>query len=79
MSATTAYLDILNSAQRVAVEHGIAGPSCTTGGPLLVIAGAGSGKTSTLARRVGKINCRRQIDLEKRGLLISSMSRECSA
>ncbi|MCE9659792.1 MAG: ATP-dependent helicase [Burkholderiales bacterium] len=44
----------LNAAQRCAVEHGIeagAGPA----GPLLVIAGAGSGKTLTLAARVARL------------------------
>jgi len=50
-----AYLDKLNPDQRRAVEHGVcehgAGDS-TTDAPLLVIAGAGSGKTSTLAHRV---------------------------
>jgi DNA helicase-2/ATP-dependent DNA helicase PcrA len=55
MSAATAYLDILNSEQRRAVEHGVANPSCATGSPLLVIAGAGSGKTNTLAHRVAHL------------------------
>ena len=41
----------LNDAQRAAVEHGITGDS----GPLLVIAGAGSGKTMTLAARVARL------------------------
>ena len=40
-------LDPLNAAQRAAVAHG--------GGPLLVIAGAGSGKTLTLAARVARL------------------------
>jgi DNA helicase-2/ATP-dependent DNA helicase PcrA len=40
-------LDQLNPAQRAAVEYG--------NGPLLIIAGAGSGKTSTLAHRVAAI------------------------
>src|SRR5271166_3816348 len=43
----------LNPAQKLAVEHGIgdkAGP-----GPLLVIAGAGSGKTAMLAHRVAAL------------------------
>jgi DNA helicase-2/ATP-dependent DNA helicase PcrA len=44
------YLDKLNAQQRQAVEHGIGAPDA--GGPLLVIAGAGSGKTNTLAHRV---------------------------
>ncbi|MGD1038029.1 MAG: ATP-dependent helicase [Roseiarcus sp.] len=46
-------LDDLNEAQRLAVEHGVGdanGP-----GPLLVIAGAGTGKTATLAHRVAHL------------------------
>jgi DNA helicase-2/ATP-dependent DNA helicase PcrA len=44
----------LNRAQREAVEHGAPRPegSGLDAGPLLVIAGAGTGKTSTLAHRV---------------------------
>ena len=47
----------LNDAQRAAVEHGIgavAGQGATAG-PLLVIAGAGTGKTMTLASRVARL------------------------
>ncbi len=44
----------LNSAQRLAVEHGLGdGPADTR--PLLIIAGAGSGKTNTLAYRVANL------------------------
>jgi DNA helicase-2/ATP-dependent DNA helicase PcrA len=43
------YLAPLNSQQRCAVEHGIAEVSRAEQGPLLIIAGAGSGKTNTLA------------------------------
>ncbi len=42
----------LNPAQRAAVEHGQGGGA---DGPLLVIAGAGSGKTLTLAARVARL------------------------
>src|ERR1700677_4867842 len=45
-----ARLEKLNSQQRRAVEHG--GLPLAAAGPLLIIAGAGSGKTSTLAHRV---------------------------
>ena len=46
----------LNEQQREAVEHGIGGGGlCTPPGPLLVIAGAGSGKTLTLAARVARL------------------------
>ena len=55
MPATTAYLDTLNSEQRRAVEHGLSQQDCTIAGPLLVIAGAGSGKTNTLAHRVAHL------------------------
>ena len=46
--AELAFLDKLNPEQRRAVEHGKDGEDL----PLLVIAGAGSGKTNTLAHRV---------------------------
>jgi DNA helicase-2/ATP-dependent DNA helicase PcrA len=49
------YLASLNDAQRSAVEHGIVSGSANAGGPLLVIAGAGSGKTNTLAHRVAHL------------------------
>ena len=49
------YLSALNPQQRLAVEHGV-GPEAAKGqGPLLVIAGAGSGKTNTLAHRVAHL------------------------
>jgi DNA helicase-2/ATP-dependent DNA helicase PcrA len=47
------YLHRLNPEQRRAVEHGVG--TGTIGGPLLVIAGAGSGKTNTLAHRVAHL------------------------
>jgi ATP-dependent DNA helicase UvrD/PcrA len=47
------YLDTLNPDQRRAVEHGIG--TQHEDGPLLVIAGAGSGKTNTLAHRVAHL------------------------
>jgi DNA helicase II / ATP-dependent DNA helicase PcrA len=56
-----AYLDTLNEDQRRAVEHGVdraAAGHPGTGrhpGPVLVIAGAGSGKTTTLAHRVAHL------------------------
>jgi DNA helicase-2/ATP-dependent DNA helicase PcrA len=43
--------DRLNTAQRSAVEHGIGNGDA----PLLVVAGAGSGKTTTLAARVARL------------------------
>jgi DNA helicase II / ATP-dependent DNA helicase PcrA len=51
-----AYLRDLNFAQRAAVECGISdGVGAGIAGPLLVIAGAGTGKTNTLAHRVAHI------------------------
>ncbi|CAN7575959.1 ATP-dependent helicase [Phenylobacterium sp. LjRoot219] len=50
-----AYLDALNPNQRRAVEHGVAAGGAPAGEPLLVIAGAGSGKTNTLAHRVAHL------------------------
>lgn len=49
------YLDDLNSQQRQAVQHGIKDGEAINAGPLLVIAGAGSGKTKTLAYRVAHL------------------------
>jgi len=48
------YLEGLNPEQRRAVEHCV-GADGTVGAPLLVIAGAGSGKTNTLAHRVAHL------------------------
>jgi DNA helicase II / ATP-dependent DNA helicase PcrA len=50
---SAAYLESLNPEQRRAVEHGTAGEGPSA--PLLVIAGAGSGKTNTLAHRVAHL------------------------
>jgi len=54
--ATTAHLEKLNAAQRKAVGHGA--PLADKGfasGPLLIVAGAGTGKTDTLAHRVAHL------------------------
>ena len=48
------YLATLNAQQRVAVEHGV-GVDADDRRPLLIIAGAGSGKTSTLACRAAHL------------------------
>jgi DNA helicase II / ATP-dependent DNA helicase PcrA len=53
VSGTAAYLENLNPEQRRAVEHGAIGSGPFA--PLLVIAGAGSGKTNTLAHRVAHL------------------------
>jgi DNA helicase-2/ATP-dependent DNA helicase PcrA len=51
---TAAWLAKLNDAQREAVEYGADTPNAPPGA-LLVIAGAGSGKTNTLAHRVANL------------------------
>jgi DNA helicase-2/ATP-dependent DNA helicase PcrA len=54
--ATTAHLDRLNAAQRKAVTHGEPLPEKGyRSGPLLIVAGAGTGKTDTLAHRVAHL------------------------
>ena len=53
-STAASYLETLNPEQRRAVEHGISAEG-HVGTPLLVIAGAGSGKTNTLAHRVAHL------------------------
>ena len=52
---SVAYLEKLNSDQRRAVEYGVREKTCAPSTPLLVIAGAGSGKTNTLAHRVAHL------------------------
>ncbi|WP_437377654.1 ATP-dependent helicase [Inquilinus limosus] len=49
---TPSYLDTLNAEQRAAAEFAIGDSGV---GPLLVIAGAGTGKTNTLAHRVVRL------------------------
>jgi len=53
VQTAAAYLEGLNAEQRRAVEHGATGLGPFA--PLLVIAGAGSGKTNTLAHRVAHL------------------------
>ncbi|HYL70513.1 MAG TPA: ATP-dependent helicase, partial [Candidatus Dormibacteraeota bacterium] len=53
---TTAHLDKLNAPQRKAVTHGEPLPDKGyRAGPLLIVAGAGTGKTDTLAHRVAHL------------------------
>ena len=49
------HLAKLNTEQRRAVEHGFSGNAARPAAPLLVIAGAGSGKANTLAHRVANL------------------------
>src|SRR5258708_17136418 len=71
-----AYLEKLNSEQRRAVEHGVGENACAPTVPLLVIAGAGSGKTNTLAHRVAHfiLNC-----ADPRRILLMTFSRRAAA
>ena len=69
------YLDILNAEQRHAVEHDCA-DSPDGGRALLIIAGAGSGKTNTLAYRVAHL-VRRGADPQR--MLLLTFSRRAAA
>jgi DNA helicase II / ATP-dependent DNA helicase PcrA len=69
----TAYLAKLNPEQRRAVEHGVSAPDER---PLLVIAGAGSGKTNTLAHRVAHLIVN---GVDPRRLLLMTFSRRAAA
>jgi DNA helicase-2/ATP-dependent DNA helicase PcrA len=55
MSTPASHLETLNLAQRKAVAYGASSDGHFRAGPLLVIAGAGTGKTSTLAARVAHL------------------------
>ena len=66
------FLDQLNPQQRLAAEHG-AGEARP--GPLLVIAGAGSGKTGTLAHRVAALIAR---GADPREMLLLTFSRRAA-
>lgn len=74
MAAT--YLDKLNDRQRQAVEHGVGLPGGAIGGPLLIIAGAGSGKTNTLAHRVAHLIVN---GADPRRILLMTFSRRAAA
>ncbi|MEP7453491.1 ATP-dependent helicase [Phyllobacterium sp. SB3] len=73
---SVAHLEKLNVAQRKAVEFGIGLPDGQTAGPLLVIAGAGSGKTNTLAHRVAHLILN---GADPRRILMMTFSRRASA
>ncbi|MBA3323869.1 MAG: ATP-dependent helicase [Rhodobacteraceae bacterium] len=71
-AASPAYLERLNEAQRSAVLHGAGRPA----GPLLMIAGAGSGKTSALAHRVAHLLVE---GADPRRILLMTFSRRAAA
>jgi DNA helicase II / ATP-dependent DNA helicase PcrA len=70
------YLEKLNPQQRRAVEHGVQENACTPAAPLLVIAGAGSGKTNTLAHRVAHLIVN---GADPRRILLMTFSRRAAA
>src|ERR1700685_298564 len=72
--SAAAYLEALNPEQRRAVEHGAAGGSAAA--PLLVIAGAGSGKTNTLAHRVAHLIVQ---GADPRRILLMTFSRRAAS
>jgi DNA helicase-2/ATP-dependent DNA helicase PcrA len=74
VTATSAYLSELNREQRQAVEHGVS--SNDDQSPLLVIAGAGSGKTKTLAHRVAHLIVN---GADPRRILLLTFSRRAAA
>jgi ATP-dependent DNA helicase UvrD/PcrA len=71
---TMSHLEQLNPQQRRAVEHG--GPALAEAGPLLIIAGAGSGKTNTLAHRVAHLIVN---GADPRRILLLTFSRRAAA
>ncbi|MGF7132509.1 DNA helicase-2/ATP-dependent DNA helicase PcrA [Paraburkholderia sp. EB58] len=73
-SDTAAWLAKLNDAQREAVEYGADNPA-QPGGALLVIAGAGSGKTNTLAHRVAHLVVK---GVDPRRILLLTFSRRAA-
>jgi DNA helicase-2/ATP-dependent DNA helicase PcrA len=74
-TAAASYLDALNPEQRRAVEHGVTADG-HVGEPLLVIAGAGSGKTNTLAHRVAHLIVR---GADPRRILLMTFSRRAAS
>src|ERR1700690_2002170 len=71
-----AHLEKLNPEQRRAVEHGVRDETCAPAGALLVIAGAGSGKTNTLAHRVAHLIVS---GADPRRILLMTFSRRAAA
>src|SRR4030081_433844 len=72
---SSAYLEKLNPEQRRAVEHGVRGNACVPAPALLVIAGAGSGKTNTLAHRVAHLILK---GADPRRILLMTFSRRAA-
>jgi len=70
------YLAALNNQQRIAVEHGAGDQAGPSSGPLLIIAGAGSGKTNTLAYRVAHLAFK---GADPQRMLLATFSRRAAA
>src|SRR5262249_62096833 len=73
---TASYLETLNREQRRAVEHGVQTKNGAPGAALLVIAGAGSGKTNTVAHRVAHLIVN---GADPRRILLMTFSRRAAA
>jgi DNA helicase-2/ATP-dependent DNA helicase PcrA len=73
---TVTYLETLNREQRRAVEHGVQTKYGASGAALLVIAGAGSGKTNTVAHRVAHLIVN---GADPRRILLMTFSRRAAA
>src|SRR5439155_6837122 len=69
------HLGALNPSQRAAAEYGSAGLPRELPGPLLIIAGAGTGKTNTLAHRVAHLIVR---GAEARRILLLTFTRRAA-
>ncbi|MGI9431827.1 MAG: ATP-dependent helicase [Myxococcota bacterium] len=79
MTTPDTHLDALNAGQRAAVLHGLTdGAQPGAGGPppLLIIAGAGTGKTNTLAHRVAQLLCE---GADPRRILLLTFTRRAAA
>jgi DNA helicase-2/ATP-dependent DNA helicase PcrA len=70
------HLAKLNTEQRRAVEHGVGCNVASQAVPLLVIAGAGSGKTNTLAHRVANLIVN---GVDQRRILLMTFSRRAAS
>src|SRR6201993_3923118 len=73
---TASRLETLNREQRRAVEYGVQRKNGAPGTALLVIAGAGSGKTNTLAHRVAHLIVN---GADPRRILLMTFSRRAAA
>lgn len=76
VTTAAAYLETLNIEQRRAVEHGVIDAKAMIAAPLLIIAGAGSGKTNTLAHRVAHLIVG---GADPRRILLMTFSRRAAA